>query len=93
MRSPAWRLAFLASLYIAFEGCGHAKAVGAAAAAPPAPPAEIDVTLFLIGDAGGPAAPLDSEPVLLALRAAAAAVLVGYIWVIISATLTPFHFQ
>ncbi len=76
MRSRAWRLAFLASLYIGFEGCGHARAVGAAAAAPPAPPAppaEIDVTLFLIGDAGGPAPP-DSEPVLLALRAAAAAV-------------------
>jgi hypothetical protein len=34
--------------------------------------AEIDVTLFLIGDAGAPAAPADSEPVLMALRAAAA---------------------
>ena len=32
------------------------------------------MTLFLIGDAGGPAAPPDSEPVFMALRAAAAAV-------------------
>jgi len=57
---------------IGLEGCGHAKAGGAARAqAPAAPPAEIDVTLFLIGDAGGqPAA--HSEPVFLALRAAAA---------------------
>ncbi len=73
MRPPAWRLAALASLCIGLEGCGHAKAVGAVpAAAPPAPPAEIDVTLFLIGDAGGPAARPDSAPVLRALRAAAA---------------------
>jgi hypothetical protein len=40
---------------------------------PEAPVTEIAVTLFLIGDAGAPAAPPDSEPVLAALRAAAAA--------------------
>jgi len=40
--------------------------------APPASRADIDVTLFLIGDAGRPAAPPDSEPVFMALRAAAA---------------------
>src|SRR6266581_2306754 len=73
MRSPAWRLAAWTSLCIALQGCGHASAVGAApAAAPPAPPAEIDLTLFLIGDAGAPAMPPDSEPVFMALRAAAA---------------------
>src|SRR2546425_2313288 len=75
MRSPAWRLAAWTSLCIALQGCGHASAVGAApAAAPPAPPAEIDLTLFLIGDAGAPAVPPDSEPVFMALRAAAASV-------------------
>jgi hypothetical protein len=73
VRSPAWRLAALASLCIGLEGCGHATPAGAAAAAaPPARPAEVDVTLFLIGDAGGPAVPPDSEPVFMALRAAAA---------------------
>src|SRR5438128_7076634 len=75
MRSPAWRLAAWTSLCIALQGCGHASAVGAApAAAPPAPPAEIDVALFLIGDACAPAAPPDSEPVFMALRTAAAPV-------------------
>ena len=73
MTSPVWRLAVLATLCIGLPGCGHARAVSAApGSAPPAPPAEIDVTLFLIGDAGGPAAPPDSEPVFMALRAAAA---------------------
>ena len=73
MRPPAWRLAAVASVCIALEGCGHTRTVGAAPpVAPPAPPAEIDATLFLIGDAGAPAAPPDSEPVLMALRAAAA---------------------
>src|SRR2546429_9322659 len=64
----------ISSLCIGLEGCGHAKAGGTvrAQAAPPAPPAEIDVTLFLIGDAGAPAVPPDSEPVFMALRAAAA---------------------
>ena len=42
------------------------------ASAAPAPRADIDVTLFLIGDAGAPAAPPASEPVLLALQTAAA---------------------
>jgi hypothetical protein len=69
-----WRLAALSSLWIGLQACGHTSVVGAAPpAASPAPPAEIDVTLFLIGDAGAPAAPPDSEPVLMALRAAAAA--------------------
>ena len=73
MRPPAWRLTVLASLWIGLEGCGHATTVSAGpATAPLAPPAQIDATLFLIGDAGGPAAPPDSEPVFMALRAAAA---------------------
>ena len=60
-------------LGIGLQGCGHARPASAApGTAPPAPPAEIDVSLFLIGDAGAPAAPPDSEPVLMALRAAAA---------------------
>src|SRR5437870_8298761 len=75
MRSSAWRLAAWTSLWIGLHGCGHASAGGAApAAVPPAPPAEIDLTLFLIGDAGAPAVPPDSEPVFMALRAAAASV-------------------
>src|SRR2546429_4919754 len=50
-RSPsAWRLTALASLCIGLEGCGHATTVSAGpATAPPAPPAQIDATLFLIG--------------------------------------------
>jgi hypothetical protein len=73
VRPPAWRLTVLASLWIGLEGCGHATTVSAGpATAPLAPPAQIDATLFLIGDAGGPAAPPDSEPVFMALRAAAA---------------------
>src|SRR5436853_6782354 len=73
MRSSAWRLAAWTSLWIGLHGCGHASAGGAApAAVPPAPPAEIDVTLFLIGDAGAPAVPPDSEPLFMARRAAAA---------------------
>src|SRR5438034_267085 len=75
MRSSAWRLAAWTSLWIGLHGCGHASAGGAApAAVPPAPPAEIDLTLFLIGDAGAPAVPPDSEPVFMGLRAAAASV-------------------
>src|SRR5438093_12990935 len=78
MRSSAWRVVAWTSLCIALQGCGHASAVGAAPTAtppaPPAPPAEIDLTLFLIGDAGAPAVPPDSEPVFMALRAAAASV-------------------
>ncbi|HYS59496.1 MAG TPA: hypothetical protein VEM27_02815, partial [Gemmatimonadales bacterium] len=73
MKPPAWRLTALAFLCIGLEGCGHATTVSAGpATAPLAPPAQIDATLFLIGDAGGPAAPPDSEPVFMALRAAAA---------------------
>jgi len=73
VRYLAWRLSALASFCIGLGGCGHARAVSAgSAAAPPAPTGEIEVTLFLIGDAGGPAAPPDSEPVFVALRAAAA---------------------
>ena len=41
--------------------------------AEPAPAANVDVTLFLIGDAGGPAAPPRVEPVLAALQAAVTA--------------------
>ena len=70
MRSPAWRFAALATLGIGVQACGPARPANAApGTAPPAPPAEIDVSLFLIGDAGAPAAPPDSEPVLMALRA------------------------
>lgn len=55
--------------------CGSARAVDTAVpGAAPAPASQIDVTLFLVGDAGAPAAPPDSEPVLVALRTAAAAV-------------------
>ena len=72
MRHPArWRLALLASLGIALHGCGAAgRARARAAPVPAAPQPDVDVTLFFIGDAGAPAAPADSEPVLRALRAA-----------------------
>jgi len=74
LRSPAWRFAALVILGIGPQACGHARPVSAApAVAPAAPPAEIETTLFLIGDAGAPAAPPDSEPVLVALRVAASA--------------------
>ncbi len=68
------RIAALTSLWIGVQGCGAGgRASASAAPVPLAAAAEIDVTLFLIGDAGAPAAPPDSEPVLVALRAAAAA--------------------
>jgi calcineurin-like phosphoesterase family protein len=71
---PARRLAVLASLWLGVPGCGAGGLASARVApAPPAPAADIEVTLFLIGDAGAPAAPPDSEPVLAALRAAVAA--------------------
>lgn len=77
MKRPAGRrLATVAVLWLGVQGCGsggRASAAGAPSPVPEAPAAEIDVTLFLIGDAGAPAAPPDSEPVLAALRAAAAA--------------------
>ena len=72
MRPSAWHLAALATLCTGLPGCDHARSVSAApGAVRRAPPAEIDVTLFLIGDAGAPAAPPDSEPVFMALQAAA----------------------
>src|SRR5438094_6900265 len=75
MARSAWRVGAWTSLWIGLHGWGHASAGSAApAAVPPAPPAEIDLTLFLIGDAGAPAVPPDSEPVFMALRAAAASV-------------------
>lgn len=74
MNRAEWRrLAASSALWIAVQACGpggHATAAGALV--PAASPAEVDVTLFLIGDAGAPAAPPDSEPVLAALRAATA---------------------
>src|SRR2546423_14953021 len=69
--SAAWRSAALVTLWIGVPGCGPARGVSAAPAPVPAVPAmQVDVTLFFIGDAGAPAAPPDSEPVLRALRAA-----------------------
>ena len=60
-------------LLLGVSGCATGGRADPAAAAPIALATEqIDVTLFLIGDAGAPAAPADSEPVLEALRAAAA---------------------
>src|SRR2546422_3609648 len=45
------------------QGCGAGgRASASTAPVPIAPADEIDVTLFLIGDAGAPAAPPDSEP-------------------------------
>ena len=68
------RLAALAWLWIGLPGCSPPRRVSTVPApAPVAPAAQVDVTLFLIGDAGAPAAPPDSEPVLEALRAAATA--------------------
>ena len=75
MRGHAWYPAACAALLlIAADGYG-ARRQGPATEAlvPGAPIAEVDVTLFLIGDAGKPALPPDSEPVLVALTAAAAA--------------------
>jgi len=46
------------SLWLGLPGCGSGRSAGATV--PPvaaAPEADIDVTLFLIGDAGAPAAP------------------------------------
>jgi hypothetical protein len=67
-------LATVASLWIGFQECASGGRAGATVAPVPAgPPEEIDVSLFLIGDAGAPAAAAGTEPVLVALRAAAAA--------------------
>lgn len=57
---------------LALQACAAARSLAPAAPAPAAPLDQIDVTLFLIGDAGDPAAPPRSEPVLAALRAAVA---------------------
>jgi len=65
------RCVALMSLWIGVQGCGSGRAT--VPPVPAAPEADIDVTLFLIGDAGAPAAPPDSEPVFVALREAAAA--------------------
>lgn len=76
MRQRTWRrLAAPASLWIGLQACGSGRGASATAAVPvpAAPAAEIDVSLFLIGDTGAPAAPPDSEPVLTALAAATAA--------------------
>jgi hypothetical protein len=75
MKPSTWRiLATVAALWVGLPGCGTGGRAGAAGApVSRAPPEQIDVTLFLIGDAGAPAAPPDSEPVLAALRAAATA--------------------
>lgn len=73
MSAATPRFAVLMSLWLGLPGCGSGRPAGATI--PPvaaAPEADIDVTLFLIGDAGAPAAPPDSEPVLVALQAAAA---------------------
>ena len=59
--------------WIGVAACGANGQTRPAVPAPPALREAIDVTLFLIGDAGAPAAPPDSEPVLLALRTEAAA--------------------
>lgn len=71
-RSP-WRLAAVASVGIVVGAPGCAGKGPAPESATPAASVQIEATLLLIGDAGAPAAPSDSEPVLLALRAAASA--------------------
>jgi hypothetical protein len=73
--SPAWILVAVCCAGFSNFACkGGELATVAAAERPVAPAAPEDVitTLFLIGDAGAPATPGDSEPVLAALRKAAA---------------------
>ena len=66
------RLGVLAGIWVAAGACGAGRAARRdVAPVPPASPAEIDVTLYLIGDAGDPAP--GGEPVLDALAAQAAA--------------------
>src|SRR2546421_7057056 len=76
MRARAWRRSAMVALCFGWLACASAprKVDVAPVPIPDAPAALIDVTLFLIGDAGAPAALPDSEPVLLALRTAAASV-------------------
>jgi len=66
------RLGVLAGIWVAAGACasGH-TARRAMVPVPPASPADVDVTLYLIGDAGDPAP--GHEPVLAALEAQAAA--------------------
>jgi len=55
------------------SACGSPRGVSATVApVPGAAPTDVEVTLFFIGDAGAPAPPPDSEPVLVALRTAVA---------------------
>ena len=71
-RTARLRVTALAALWIGWPGCAVSREVSAAPVVlPAAPDGSVDVTLFLIGDAGAPAAPPDSEPVLTALRTAA----------------------
>ncbi len=73
MKPRGWVVAAVAALCMGTPACGPRGTAGATAPpVPPARPADVDVTLFLIGDAGAPQVPPDSEPVLIALRAAAA---------------------
>ncbi|MGH7699461.1 MAG: metallophosphoesterase [Gemmatimonadales bacterium] len=66
-----WTAWVAAGVWVAAAACGSPGHAGRFAAAPAATPADVDATLFLIGDAGAPAP--DSEPVLAALRTATAA--------------------
>jgi hypothetical protein len=73
--SAARRLVALTALWTGWLGCSPARGVRPGVVPmPQAPLAEVDVTVFLVGDAGAPAAPPDSEPVLVALRSAATGV-------------------
>ncbi len=66
------RLGVLAGLWVVAAACEAGQAARRdIAPVPPASPAEIDVTLYLIGDAGDPAP--GGEPVLAALEAQASA--------------------
>jgi hypothetical protein len=68
------RLVTSALLSLGLVSCGSGgRASASTAPVAAAPRDDVDVTLFLIGDAGAPELPPDSEPVLVALRAAAAA--------------------
>lgn len=60
----------MAWLAAAVAACGSPGQAAFSSAAGAVPPEQVDVTLFLIGDAGAPAR--DSEPVLVALRTEAA---------------------
>lgn len=74
MSSPAWRWALTVTpLWVGLPACSSPRGVSAAVApVPAAARGDVETTLFFIGDAGAPAAPPDSEPVLVALRRAVA---------------------